>query len=302
MITAVLAAAFIWSLCYGKIPQPYLLPACAAAGIALALIRRHKHTQIITIDILAQSSRLKKINPVLKFWTLLTLMMIAIASGNIYTGLFLIIAMLALATFAGGAKIHQYVNIIALPLTFVLIGGLALLYEITAEPTGILNIRILGQWLTISEISQTQTALTISRAFGAVSCLCLLSITTPMPDVIAVLHRARCPEVIIDLMYLIYRYIFILLALHHEMRNAAKSRLGFKNYRTSLRATGNIYANLLARSYQNASKNFDAMESRCYDTGIKFLQHPKKTTHAQVITSAALILTTLYLSMQKVLP
>ena len=298
MITAALTAAFIWSLNYGKIPQPYLLPACVAAGITLALIRRHKYTQIITIDVLAQSSRLRRINPTLKFWTLLTLMTITIASGTVYTGLFLIAAMLVLAVLVGGAKIHQYINIIALPLTFVLIGGLALLYEISPEPTGILSIKIFGAWLTISEKAQSQTALTISRAFGAVSCLNLLSITTPMPDIIAVLHRARCPEIIVDLMYLIYRYIFILLTLHHEMRNAAKSRLGFKNYRTSLRATGKIYANLLARSYQYASKNFDAMESRCYDTGIKFLQHPQKTTHTQIIASSALILTTLYLSMR----
>jgi ABC-type cobalt transport system, permease component CbiQ and related transporters len=159
---------------------------------------------------------------------------------------------------------------------------------------------VFGVWLSVSVKSQAHTALIVSRAFGAVSCLCFLSLTTPMPDIIAVLRRIRCPSFIIDLMYLIYRYIFILLSLHHEMHDAAKSRLGFKDYRTSLHATGKIYANLLANSYQFASKNFDAMESRCYDTGIRFLERRISLTAPQIFVSVVLLSVSLCLSMMPV--
>jgi len=116
-----------------------------------------------------------------------------------------------------------------------------------------------------------------------------------MPDIIGVLRRVRCPDIIIDLMYLIYRYIFILLSLHDDMRNAAKSRLGFKDYHTSMRSTGKIYANLLARSYQFASRNFDAMESRCYDTGIRFLISRINVTSMQIVVAATLLMVSLFL-------
>jgi cobalt/nickel transport system permease protein len=207
-------------------------------------------------------------------------MVICVASKNPYTGLFLTLAMFISAVFASGVSVHHYVQIIALPISFLLIGGLALLFEVSSGPTGVMNIDVFGFWLSVSEKAQSHTALVISRAFGAVSCLCALSITTPMPDIIGVLRRARCPDIIIDLMYLIYRYIFILMSLHHEMLNAARSRNSFRDYRTSLRVTGKIYANLLARSYQFAGRNFDAMESRCYDTGIGFLEHRNKITFA----------------------
>jgi cobalt/nickel transport system permease protein len=266
-------------------------------GVLLACFGRHKHTQVLSIDVLAQMSRLKKINPTLKFWTLFILIIISVASKNALTGVFLVITMLALAVFAGDLRLHRYVHILALPLSFLLIGGIALLFDVSPQPSGIFNVEIFGVWLSISTASQARTALIVFRALGAVSCLSLLSVTTPMPDIIGVLRRAHCPDLIIDLMYLIYRYIFILLSLYRQMYDAAKSRLGFRDYRTSLAATGRIYSNLLVRSYQFAGKNFDAMESRCYDTGIRFLERRSGVTLLQVSVSAALALVCLCLSL-----
>jgi cobalt/nickel transport system permease protein len=245
-------------------------------------------------------SRLKNINPVLKFWTLLSLMFICITSKNPLTGAFLLVAALMLAVCAGGLDLHHYAHIIALPVSFLMIGGLAVLIDVLREPVGVININVLGFWLCVGANTQKQTELIVSRAFGAVSCLCLLGVTTPMPHIIGVLRRARCPELIIDLMYLIYRYIFILLSLHREMRDAAKSRLGFKDYRTSMRATGMIYSNLLARSYQVAGNNFDAMESRWYDTGGKFYERRAGVSLPHILGSVACIVTALCLSIQTI--
>ena len=249
------------------------------------------------IDTLAQTSRLKNIHPALKFCTLLALMIISVTSKNVFTGLFLMITMLILAVCAGGLSLSQYAHILSRPVLFLCIASLALLFEVSAEATGILNLNIFGFWFNVTAHTQAQTALIVCRALGAVSCLLLLGLTTPMPDIIGILRRLRCPDIVIDLMYLIYRYIFILLSLHHQMHAAAKSRLGFRDYRTSLRSTGSIYSKLLARSYQIGSKNFDAMESRCYDTGIRFLEHPKSLTTAQLSFSLGLILASLCISL-----
>ena len=297
MITAILTMAFTWCLFYGRIPQVYLVSLCIILGAILAYLGRHKHTHFLSIDVLAGRSRLKEVNATLKFLTLFALIVISVTSRTYAAGVFLMFMALVSAVFFGGLKLRSYVHIIALPASFLLIGGLALLFIITPGPIGILNFNILGQWFCISENTQARTALVVARAFGAVSCLTFLSVTTPMPEIINVLRRARCPDLIIDLMYLIYRYIFILLSLHYEMYVAAKSRLGFNGYRTSLRTTGKIYANLLVQSYQFASKNFDAMESRCYDIGIRFLERRNRVTYPQVIVSAVILAFSLYLSL-----
>jgi len=295
MITAALTFAFIWSLLFGHVPQPWLLLICALLSAFFVLVRRHEHAGIISIDVLAQGSRLKCIHPMLKFWTLICLIILCVASGNPLTGLFLLATMCALAVFVGGLSMISYLRILSTPVSFLLIAGLALLFEFSQEPTGVLSLRIFGTWLTVSAASQERTLIIVARALGAVSCLNLLSLSTPMPDIIGVLRRVRCPDLMIDLMFLIYRYIFILLNLHHGMLDAAKSRLGYRDYRLSLRSTGKIYANLLARSYQFASRNFDAMESRCYETGIRFLEHRRKLAPMHIIVSAALLLTALCL-------
>jgi len=295
LIAAILTFVFMWCLFYGRVPQPFLFIICAVPGIFFALNRGHNHYQFLSNDVLAQISRLKNVNPALKFWTLLALMFICVASRNFYTGLFLTAAMFVIIIIVSGVNARHYAQAMALPVSFLMIGGLALLFEFSSGPTGILNIGAFGYWLTVGERSQSQTALVVSRAFGAVSCLCALSMTTPMPDIIGVLRRARCPDFFIDLMYLIYRYIFILISLHHEMRVAAASRLGFRDYRASLRTIGKIYANLLARSYQFAGRNFDAMESRCYDAGIRFFERPKRIAFSHLCVSMLFLGATLFL-------
>ena len=62
-------------------------------------------------------------------------------------------------------------------------------------------------------------------AFGAVSCLYFLSLSTPMTDLIAVLERLHCPSLFIELMLLIYRFLFVLAELASSISTAQKHGL-----------------------------------------------------------------------------
>jgi len=297
MITAILSAAVVWCLFYGKINSIILVLLCAGLGTVLILFGRHKHPQFLTIDVLAHSSRMRKVNPSLKFWITLVLMVICISARSPVAGIFLTILMILLVVCVGGFDLHDYINILALPVSFLMTSGLVLLFEVTAQRVGVISVPLFGYWLCVTNMTQARTAIVLARALGAISCLYLLSMTTPMSELIGVLRRAHCPNVIIELMYLIYRYIFILLSMHHTMRNAAKSRLGYVDYRTSIRTTGNLYSNLLSRSYRQANNNFDAMESRCYDTEIRFLENRGKITGIHISVALCIIGCTLYLSL-----
>lgn len=297
MITAILTMAVVWCLFYLRIPSAALIPLCLGLGGALLWLGRHRHTQFLTIDVLAQTSRLNKVNSSLKLWTVLALMAICVSARSPVVGIFLTTAMLILTVFIGGLKLQDYVRLLALPVSFLMISGLALLFEVTAQRTGVLGIRIFGFWLCVSAGAQVDTALVMARAMGAVSCLYLLSLTTPMSELIGVLRRARFPDILIELMYLIYRYVFILLSMYHTMQSAAASRLGFVDYRASMRTTGNLYSNLLSRSYRHSNKIFDAMESRCYDMGIRFLENKEKVTGIQAAAAAGIASFTLGLSL-----
>ena len=296
MLTAFLIAVVGCCLFYGRIPTPLLILICSGFGFIWMKLGKHEHTSFLSIDILAQNSRLNRVNPTLKFWTILILIVLCVSARNSVTGLFLAFAMLLLTVFAGGLALHDYIHLLMLPITFLMVSSLALLFDITAQSTGVFNFQIFEFWLCISVGAQSKTMLVIARVLGAISCMYLLSLTTPMPELIGVLRRTHCPEVLIELMYLIYRYIFILFSMYRAMRDAAASRLGFADHRTNMRTSGNLYANLLSRSYRQANKHFDAMESRCYDTGIRFLERREPVTRTQAVTAVSLIIFTVCLS------
>jgi cobalt/nickel transport system permease protein len=296
MLTALLSFVFTGSLFHGRISTILQLLLCAGLGIFLALATRHRHSPFMPINVLAHNSVLTKINPALKFITLCALMVISIMAKKSVTGIFLFLVTSLIAIIVGGINLRQYIQTLTMPVSFLLMGGLALLFETSPQPYGVLNFNVFGLWFCVSTETQIRAALIMARAFGALSCLCLLSLTTPISDVIGILRRIRCPAPIIDLVYLIYRYIFILLSLFHEMRTAAKSRLGFRNYRTSIRVSAQIYTNLLARSHQFADKNFDVMESRCYNTGIVFLDRWNSISFPQGASAVAIVLISLSLN------
>ena len=62
------------------------------------------------------------------------------------------------------------------------------------------------------------------------------------------------------------------------MKDAAASRRGYSGFARSIRTTGSVYGNLLATSFRRSGACFDAMESRCYDGEIRFLEREKPVT------------------------
>ena len=289
IVTSLLTASVVWCLFYGRLPSPALGALCAALGIVLALLGRHAHGGVLTVDQIALKSRFGAVNAGLKTFGCVALILLASLSRSVLAPSVLFLLM-SLLTAAGGVRWHDYLRMLSLPASFLLLSGLALLFEWSAAPSGVLNLRFFGGWLTVTAAAQAKAALVLAKALGAVSCLYFLSLSTPMSGIIRALRRAHVPAVVVELMVLIYRYLFLLLEMHGAMRDAAESRLGYSSFSLSVRTTGNLYANLFVRSFQRANACFDAMESRCYSGEIRFLETEKPVTLPQGLAAAALFL------------
>lgn len=273
MITSILTGLVLWWLFFGSIPIPALL--LLSISMSLLFLRMGHHDNVFTIDRLARHSCLYRVNPTLKVWGSITLLMLCIAAQTPWMPLVMTLLLCLLTVWVGQIHWHDYLSKFSLPATFLLLSGIALLWSFVPQPGGLIDISCFGGYLSVLPAAQQTTRLVLARALGAVSCLYFLSLSTPMPEIITVLRQAHIPSVITDLAILIYRYIFLLFDTYHKMHNAAESRLGFCGLRKSLRTTGQLYALLLSNSFHKASACFDAMESRCYHSEIRFLT-PKK--------------------------
>ena len=112
----------------------------------------------------------------------------------------------------------------------------------------------------------------ICTAFASVSCLYFLALSTPVTDLVLALRRFHIPPLLIELMILIYRFIFLLQEIAHQISVAQKSRLGNCNYRTAIRSFGALLSALFIRSVRQSSILFDALEARGYHGEIQVLE------------------------------
>ena len=75
-------------------------------------------------------------------------------------------------------------------------------------------------------------------AMSAVSSMYFLAVSTPVTDVLGVLRKIRVPSLFLELMLLIYRFIFVLLGTAEGIMTAQKCRMGNRDLRTGIRSFG----------------------------------------------------------------
>lgn len=271
MVQAMLSTGMLFLLLYGRLPLAGLTAGALCLGAYLCL-HGHSHGAVLAIDRYARRSRLGRVHPGAKLCFALGGVFVCVAANSIAVAGFLFFAMLVLSVWAGGVPLRQYHALLALPATFILLGGFAILLQIGPEPLGLLDIPVGSRYLSVSRQGQEQALLVIAKAFGGVGCLYMLALSTPLEQIITVLHRIRVPAVMVELMYLIHRYLFVMLQTHEEMVIAARSRLGYRDSRTSLKTALAGSMQLLVLSFRRSSDCFLAMESRGYDGKICFMQ------------------------------
>lgn len=291
----VLTSAVLFLLLYGRLPAG--MPAVCAAGFCVAcfLLRKragHSHGGMLSIDLYAQRSGLNGWHAGVKLCFAAACAFICVAARPVAVALFLFAVMTALTIFAGRTPVRFYVSLLLVPAIFIVLSGLALLIEITESPQGLLDIPAGGRYLSVTAHGQAAAFAVMVKAMGAVSCLYMLSLSTPVYRIIAALRRAGLPSVVVELMYLIYRYLFILLEAYRNMVAASSARLGYRSPGASLKTMLHGALNLFFISLRRASDSFAAMESRCYDGDILFYMKPQRVCRPQAVATVALLAAT----------
>lgn len=278
---------FAFALFKNAVPDPVLWTAEALILLSMLFCRHtHEHGGMLSMDACAQKSRFFAWNAGGKFIFAVGMLFFCICADSLLLSAVIFVLMTLLTVAAGGVSLHEYIGYLKLPVGFVLLGGLTILFQLLPSPAGLIDIPLFGQYLSVTQSSRMEALTLTVKALAAVSCLYFSSLSTPMGELIGFFRRIRLPKLIIELMYLIYRYIFILLEAHKTMQDAAESRLGYRNIAATFRTYPKLAANLMVLSFRRASRSFDAMESRCYEGDICFLEQDKPFAAKQLLCFA----------------
>lgn len=244
---------------------------------------RHKHGEGYSIDFYAYTSKIKSWNSTFKVSLSVLTVILCIVLDNPYISIMVIISMACLTIIKGGIPIIEYIHILAIPIAFILLSTFTIAIDFSKQPIGEYNF-YLGFCYIFTSIEQLKKmAFLILKIFAAISALQMMTLSTPSFEIIYVLRKARVPKIILELMSLIYRYIFILMDVYTKMKNSAKSRQGYCDFKTSCYTFGSIASNMFIISLGKANAYYDAMEARCYDGELLFLEEDKKVNTRQAV-------------------
>lgn len=250
----------------------------------------HGHGQFLDIDLIAQNSLLKDVNAVLKCIVAVSVLIMVMVGNNILFSTITVVSMAFITIKIGGVSTSTYLKLMLMPLAFIMLGTVAIAVSISKNKVGIMNLPLLGYYLCVTKYGFLEALKISLNALGGVSCLYMISLSTPMYEIIEVLKKCKLPQVVIELMFLIYRYIFILFKMQSLMHTSAVSRLGYSGVKQSFFSFAHIGANLLAVSFKKAGNYYDAMVSRGYDGNLIFLTEENKITGCQSIYAIAFLL------------
>lgn len=217
---------------------------------------------MLIIDKYSYTNKLKDYSPMAKFYFAIGLMVLAmiINSKIMYISVFLLNFLIITAL--AKIPVRKYMKILLIPISFLIIGTIPLLISLSKDSNNfILATNVWDIYIGITEEGINSSQILLLRSLSSVSCTFFLILTTPMNDLIYVFKRHKLPSIAIEMMVLIYRFIFILLDEANNIIVAQKLKLGYVDIRKGYKSISALIASLFIRvmnRYQSLQYSLDA--------------------------------------------
>lgn len=177
------------------------------------------------------------------------------------SALALLALLLMQATLLGArVPLRTYLAVLLPPLGFLLLSCLTMLVTPGAN----------GAWHWTDAMLPT-VARSALRSLAVLAALLGLALTTPLPDLFALLRRLRTPELLLDLMALCYRMLFVLRQAWDDGVTAQQARLGYRGWRHGWRSMALLLGQMAVQVWQRAAALQMAADARGYQGTLRFL-------------------------------
>jgi cobalt/nickel transport system permease protein len=217
------------------------------------------------LDSVAQQSAFRHIHPGTKLVLALGSLIICLVSPSPFVPLISGIVLSLVLIIAGRVAPRLYGELLLGPALFTIMSVIILLFMLGGgeviwrfNPVPWIN-------LTITTEAVKESTLVLFRVFGCSVSLFFIALTTPLTDLFNGMKRFRIPIEIIDLMMIVYRYIFIIHDQAVEIWRAQVMRLGYSRPVEAIRSFAMLCGMLFISSWVAGEDLIHAMDCRCYD-------------------------------------
>lgn len=223
------------------------------------------------IDHYAYSNRIRSVDPAHKVSLALIVVFLCLILNEPLVGAVAVIWMFVVTVYVTGIPGPTFGRLLLSEGTFLVLTTIGVVLSISlADPHQLSGWvwRVGPLWISTSPEALYQAANLIARALGAAAAMNFVALTTPLVDLIALFRRWHIPAILIDLMTLIYRFIFVLLESLNRIYQAQDSRLGYHtSYFRAMNSAALLGSRLFINTFQRSRHLQIALESRGYDGG-----------------------------------
>ena len=216
---------------------------------------------MVSLDKVAYTSKLLKNNPSEKLLFSILTLFSCIFFNNIIISLIVLFIMYLSITYLGGIENKLFFKLISIPLVFLVIGVLTIIIvKLAPNQESLITIKTFLQGLTL-----------MLKSLAAVSCLYFLILTTPVLDIFYCLEKLKLPKLLVEIIGLVYRYIFLFIDVAQMIYISQDARLGYSTLKASFNSSGRLISSLFLTALKQANESFVCLEARCYTGELKFI-------------------------------
>lgn len=215
----------------------------------------------------AYTNRWRRVSPAAKGLFSLCGLVAAFAAATPATASSIAAVLCAVTVLGAGIPPERYLRVAAPALIFLSVSVLSLAVSLKIGGS------VGDVSLHLAQTEYAKVAQVCGRSLGGLAALLLLTLTTPLIDIIALLRRLKAPEVLLDIMVLCYRTIFVFTEAVHDTITAQSARLGYATVRISMRSLGGLVANITVQVWQRSQALHLAAMARNNDGPLRFLEH-----------------------------
>jgi cobalt/nickel transport system permease protein len=226
---------------------------------------------MLKIDQIAYKSRLKDINPLEKLIFFIIIISTTMILDNLIVSIFVILEMCFITIYINKLNFKHYLRLIKLPLIFIVISILTIIITISVEDRYLIAFSIGIYKIGIKSDGLMSGFNIFTRIMAMISTLYFLILTTPMTNIFSVLIKLKIPRLLIELMTLVYRYIFIMLEISNDIYVAQFSRCGYISLKKSYLSLGKLAGIVFIKSFKKADDIYNGLESRGYDGRMNYI-------------------------------
>ncbi|WP_374017718.1 cobalt ECF transporter T component CbiQ [Paenibacillus thiaminolyticus] len=215
---------------------------------------------MLTIDKYAYHNRWIGVPPYIKTSGYMLLLILSL-SGSAVLQAAICLLLVPLTMYVAKMKCRHYIKWFMLPFSFLLFSIISILISVSPSADGLLwKVQAGSLYLGISDATMQAAAHVLFRSTACLACTLFFVLTVPVQQLIKVMRTIHIPVLLIELMVLIYRFIFIFIEEAAAIRHAQQLRFGYhglKNSYKSLAMLVNVLFQRVMARYRDMSVVLD---------------------------------------------